>query len=80
MVTETYYAPGKVLMSKRKWGEIDYGRVPSVCMKRNKKTFEYHDKERLQTHMHKVKKGEAKVNAGALKPHELVHEAMLKAG
>ncbi|BDA46330.1 Uncharacterized protein L728 [Coccomyxa sp. Obi] len=69
----------EVLMSKRKWGEIDYGRVASVCMKRNKRTFEYHDKERLQEHLSKVKKGEAKVNAGALKPHELVHEAMLKA-
>lgn len=67
-------------MSKRKWGEIDYGRVASVCMKRNKKTFEYHDKERLAEHLSKVTKGEAKVNAGALKPHELVREAMLKAG
>ena len=66
-------------MSKRKWAEIDYSRMASVCFKRNKKTFEYHDKERLIEYLSKVKKGEAKINAGALKPHDLVREAMQKA-
>lgn len=68
----------QALMSKRKWSEIDYSRVASVCMMRNKKTFAFQDKERLREFLVKVKKGEAKINAGALKPHELVHEAMLK--
>lgn len=68
------------LMAKRKFSEIDYSRVASVCFKRNKKTFKYHDKDRLVEYLSKVKKGEAKINAGALKPHELVKEAMQKAG
>ncbi len=67
-------------MAKRKFSEIDYSRVASVCFKLNKKTFKYHDKDRLVEYLSKVKKGEAKINAGALKPHELVKEAMQKAG
>ncbi len=70
----------QVLMSKCKWSEIDYSHVASVCFKRSKKTFEQHDKDRLVEYLARVKKGEVTINAGALKPHEIVKEAMQKAG
>jgi hypothetical protein len=63
-------------MSAKRWGEINYERVPSVCMRLNKKNFEYWDKERFAAFLGRVKTGAAKINAGALKPHDLVHEAM----
>ena len=34
------------------------------------------DKERFQEYLADVKAGKSKINAGALKPHELVEEAM----
>ena len=34
-------------MAQEKWGEIDYERVASLCMKINKSHFSKHDKERL---------------------------------
>lgn len=66
-------------MSEKRWKEIPYERVPSICFKTNKKTFEHWDKERLTEFLASVKRGEKKINAGALKPHELVKEALLYA-
>ncbi len=37
----------QVKMAQGKWGEIDYERVASVCMKLNKGLFAEHDKERF---------------------------------
>lgn len=38
----------QTMMHRGQWGAIQYDRVPSVCMKINKKSFEYHDKERFE--------------------------------
>ena len=38
----------QTMMHRGQWGAIQYDRVPSVCMKINKKNFEYHDKERFE--------------------------------
>ena len=38
--------------------------------------LQFHDKERFAEYLHQVKKGEKTIKAGALKPHQLVHEAM----
>jgi len=35
-------------MSQKKWSEIDYERVASLCMKINKKHFIKYDKDRLK--------------------------------
>ncbi len=37
----------QVKMAQSKWGEIDYERVASCCMKMNKGLFTKHDKERF---------------------------------
>lgn len=64
------------LMSKRKWEEIEYERVPSVCMKRNKKNFLKKDSERFGAFLEDVKSGEKKIASGALMPHEIVAQVM----
>ena len=64
------------LMSRKKWSEIDYQRVPSVCMKRNKKNFKREDSERFDQYLEDVKCGKKKIASGALLPHQLVNELM----
>ena len=64
------------LMSKRKWSEVEYERVPSVCMKRNKKMFLKNDPERFGLFLSDVKSGKKKIASGALLPHQIVGEFM----
>lgn len=59
-------------MSKRKWSEIEYERVPSVCMKRNKKHFLNKDHDRFNAFIEEAKSGIKKIASGALLPHEIV--------
>ncbi|GER36155.1 hypothetical protein STAS_12477 [Striga asiatica] len=54
------------------WGAIKYNRVASLAMKRYKRLFFKHDEERFQEFLGKVKKGEAKITAGALLPHQII--------
>jgi hypothetical protein len=37
----------EIFMSTRRWGELPYNRVPSLCMQRSKKIFHKHDEERF---------------------------------
>lgn len=67
-------------MSANAWSEVKYPRVPSVCMKNNKKSFEKHDEERFKEYLGEVKAGKKKIASGALKPHQLVSEAMRHVG
>lgn len=59
------------LMSKRKWEDIDYEKVPSVAYNRYKKAFRKHSPHRFDDHITKVEKGEAKINVDALFPYDL---------
>lgn len=63
-------------MSANAWGDVQYPRVPSICMRNNKGRFEKRDEERFQQYLDDVQAGKKKIASGALKPHELVHEAM----
>lgn len=63
-------------MSANKWEEVDYERVPSVCMKRNKKHFLKHDADRFKTYLSQVKTGNKKIASGALLPHQIVAKFM----
>lgn len=67
-------------MSARLWGDIKYNRVTSVCMHKNKDKFEQHDRERFQEYLSEVEAGKKKIASGALKPHELVGQAMTHSG
>lgn len=47
-----------------------------MCMRNNKLRFEAHDKDRFAKYLGDVRAGKKKIASGALKPHELVSEAM----
>jgi hypothetical protein len=61
-------------MCKNKWEEINYSHVPSLAMNRYRKAFSKHDAERFVSWLEDVKSGKnnAKVNAGAIYPHQIV--------
>ncbi|EFX73537.1 hypothetical protein DAPPUDRAFT_325074 [Daphnia pulex] len=63
-------------MSKKKWGELDYQRVPSICMKRNKEHFLKNDAERFNQYLEDVKSGKKSIASGALLPHEIVKHCL----
>lgn len=59
-------------MSEGKWGEIDFEAVPSKAAKNYRSAFMKHDEARYREYLGKLEKGEAKVNAGAIFPYEIV--------
>lgn len=59
------------LMSEKKWNEVAYAKVPSVCMTRNATNFKNHDEERYLAYLKGAAAGETKINVSALKPHEI---------
>ena len=59
-------------MCSNRWNEIVYPHVPSVAMSRYTKAFNQHDEARFSKFKEKVEKGEEKINAGVLFPHDLV--------
>lgn len=67
-------------ISSGKWSEIEYSKVPSKAMHNLKKAFEKHDPERFKEFAAAVKRGEQKVNAGQLFPHELLNQVNTTTG
>jgi hypothetical protein len=59
-------------MCSKTWNEIEYPHVPSVAMSRYTKAFAKNDETRFAKFKEKVQKGEVKINAGVLFPHDLV--------
>jgi hypothetical protein len=59
-------------MCANTWSEIEYSHVPSLAMNIYRKAFQKHDPEGFKSYMEKVKKGESKINADVLMPHQLV--------
>lgn len=59
-------------MCSNRWNEIEYPHVPSVAMSRYTKAFNKHDEARFAKFKEKVEKGEAKINASVVFPHDLV--------
>lgn len=61
-------------MCANKWKDIIYSHVPSKAMSVYHKAFQRQDSERFNEFTTKVEKGEVKVNAKALFPHELLNK------
>lgn len=59
-------------MCRNEWGEIKYESVPSVAFSKYRKAFFKHDLERMQAFIAKAIKGEVKINAGAIFPHDVI--------
>lgn len=52
--------------------EIDYSKVPSQCMFKNRKIFQQKDTERYSSFFKSCATGEKKINAATLLPHSIV--------
>ena len=59
-------------MSARAWGEIDYEKVPSKANLIYNNAFLRNDENRRREYLESLRKGDAKINAGVLQPHEIV--------
>lgn len=66
-VTET-------MMSAKQWGDIDYEAVPSQANLLYKDAFLRHNAKRRNEYPESLKKGEKKINASTLFPHDVVHK------
>ena len=60
-------------MSTGRFSEIKYEAVPSKANIIYKNAFMRHDEERRKSYLERLKKGETKINASVLYPHEIVH-------
>ena len=64
----------EVSMSAKEWNEIDYAAVPSRANLLYNNAFLRNDEERRREYLAKLEKGETKINAGVLFPHDIVHK------
>ncbi len=60
-------------MSANEWDQIDYEGVPSRASMNYRSAFARHDRERYENYLTNVKEGKAKIHAGVLFPHDIVH-------
>lgn len=64
----------EVKMSAKNWSEIKYDTVPSRANLVYNSAFLRNDEERRRDYLSKLEKGEAKINASVLYPHDIVHK------
>ena len=64
----------EVSMSKKEWNKIDYTSVSSRANLIYNDAFLRNDEERRRAYLESLKKGETKINAGVLFPHDIVHK------
>ena len=64
----------EVKMSDKNWSEIKYEAVPSRANLIYNGAFLRNDEERRREYLGKLEKGETKINAGTLFPHDIVHK------
>ena len=62
----------EVKMSANEWDKIDYSKVPSKANLIYSDAFLSHDEKRRKEYLESLKRGETKINAGVLQPHEIV--------
>lgn len=66
----------EVKMSAKEFSDIDYSKVPTQANMNYKDAFKRNDGERYSEFLDSVVKGEAKINAGTLAPHQIVEKVM----
>lgn len=67
-------------MSAREWNVINYETVPSRANLIYNNAFLRNDEERRREYLGALEKGEVKINAGTLFPHDIVHKYMSSNG
>jgi hypothetical protein len=64
----------EVKMSEKNWSNIDYEAVPSRANLIYNNAFLRNDESRRREYLSQLEKGEAKINASVLFPHDIVHK------
>lgn len=59
-------------MCANRWTDINYSHVPSLAASRYQKAFRKHDPEGYEAYKEKLSSGEAKVNAAAVYPYDVI--------
>ena len=59
-------------MASRRWNEIKYSRVPSICMNNNAGHFFACDHDSFEKYLFRVESGKGSINGAAMLPRELV--------
>jgi hypothetical protein len=59
-------------MCARRWGDIEFGHVPSRAHRTYRKAFQKHEEERYAQYLQAVSEGKDKINVAGTQPHELV--------
>lgn len=67
-------------MCANEWDKIKYENVPSRANLNYNNAFLRHDEERRREFLGQVQKGEKKINAGKLYPHDIVHKYIEEQG
>jgi len=70
----------EVKMSDKNWSEIKYEAVPSRANLIYNNAFLRNDETRRREYLNKLEKGETKINASTLFPHDVVHKYMGNGG
>lgn len=70
----SYLKVVEVDMSAKRWDVIDYAAVPSRANLIYNDAFLKNDEERRRGYLEALQKGETKINAGVLFPHDIVHK------
>jgi hypothetical protein len=58
-------------MCGKQWEDIDFSKIPSLASARYQKAFWKNAKEQYEEYVSQLKKGEAKINAGAVYPYDI---------
>lgn len=66
------------LMSQNKWDKIDFEKLPSKAAMIYSDAFMKHEEERYKKYLMDLAEGNAKVNAGALFPVDVIHKVLEK--
>ncbi|KAH6890944.1 hypothetical protein BKA70DRAFT_1538261 [Coprinopsis sp. MPI-PUGE-AT-0042] len=59
-------------MSAKRWDQIRYNHVPSICMKNSNKIFFTHDPKRFKEYFIKVEEGKKSISDAAPMPHNIL--------
>lgn len=59
-------------MCAKQWQDINYSHVPSLAATRYQNAFRTNDGERYNDYVNAIARGESKINAGAVFPHQVI--------
>jgi hypothetical protein len=59
-------------MCAKDWNSIEFGKLPSIASARYRKAFLKNASEKYKEYLERLEKGEEKVNAGAIFPHDVL--------